>query len=75
MRNAASDPEFHAMAGGSGGRIALLPVQWRKGLNLGVRLHRMSLAGGEGFAPSLGAPAGGNVGEGGQHEGPACVCV
>lgn len=37
--NAASDPELHAMAGGSGGRIELLPVQWRKGLNLGVRLH------------------------------------
>lgn len=34
--NAASDPELHAMAGGSGGRIELLPVQWRKGLTLGV---------------------------------------
>lgn len=34
--SAANDPELHAMAGGSGGRIELLPVQWRKGLTLGV---------------------------------------
>ena len=37
VRSAASDSESIAAAGGSGGRVELLPVQWRKGLDLGVR--------------------------------------
>lgn len=37
VRSAASETESAAAAGGSGGRVEVLPVQWRKGLNLGVR--------------------------------------
>ncbi len=38
VRSAASETDNIAAAGGSGGRVEVLPVQWRKGLNLGVRI-------------------------------------
>jgi hypothetical protein len=38
VRSAASETDNIAAAGGSGGRVEVLPVQWRKGLNLGVRM-------------------------------------
>ncbi len=40
VRSAASETDNIAAAGGSGGRVEVLPVQWRKGLNLGVRICR-----------------------------------